>query len=33
MQQTNEQNQVVVQVFLAIVATILAIVSWFQVFG
>jgi len=32
-QQTNEQNQLVVQVFLAILATILAIVSWFQVFG
>jgi len=31
-QQTNERNQLIVQAFLAVLATILAIASWFQVF-
>jgi hypothetical protein len=33
MQQTNERNQLIVQALLAVLATILAIASWFQVFG
>ncbi len=33
MQQTNEQNNLIVQAFLAVLATVLAILVWFQVAG
>ena len=33
MQQTNEEKNLILQAFLAVVATVLAIVAWFQVAG
>lgn len=33
MQQTKGQNTLILQAFLAVVATVLAIVAWFQVAG
>jgi hypothetical protein len=33
MQQTNEQNNLIVQACLAVLATVLAILVWFQVAG